>query len=378
MRLSDEQTFIQREVRRFAEEEIEPVAVEYEQEGTYPWDVVDSAADLDLLAPRFPEAHGGADMDLVTELLVNEELHRADPGIAETVTSVTFGCESILAHGTDDQIEEYVLPATQGEKISGVAMTEPEAGSDFGHIQTSAERDGDEYVLDGDKVFISNGSVADFLVVYARTSSPDQAHKGISAFLVETDVDGLEATPMDGYLGPSTTDIAQVFLNDVRVPVGNRLGPEGEGFYQAMEFLDEGRLNVAASAVGAARGALDMLVDYVSERQQFGAPIADKQAVRHRVANLEARLAAARSLVYDAAEEFQAAEEFDTERTAMAKLVATTLLEDVTSEAVQLHGGYGCFDEYRVETYFRFSKIPQIYEGTNEVMREVIGDATFA
>ncbi|WP_254522201.1 acyl-CoA dehydrogenase family protein [Natrinema caseinilyticum] len=377
MRLSDEQAFVQQEVRRFAKEEIEPVAVEYEQNGTYPIDIIEHAADIDLLAPGFDETHGGAGMDLVTELLINEELHRADPGIAESVTSATFGCESIVEHGTTEQIEKYVLPATRGEKVSGVAMTEPEAGSDFARIQTTAERDGDEYVLNGDKVFISNGSVADFLVVYARTSSPERAHEGITAFVVETETPGLETTPMEGHLGPATTDIAQVFLNDVRVSEDDRLGAEGRGFYHVMEFLDESRLGVAVAAVGAARGALEMLIDYVSERQVFGESVSEKQAVRHRVANLRARLAAARSLVYQTARECEDADEFDTERAAMAKLVATTLLEEVSSEAVQLHGGYGCFDEYRVETYFRFSKIPQIYEGTNEVMREVIGDSTF-
>lgn len=377
MRFSDEQRFIQQEVRRFVRDKIEPVALEYERDSTFPSDIIDSASELDLLAPRFDESHGGAGMDLITELIVNEELHRGDPGIAESITSVTFGCESIIEHGTEEQIENYVVPAARGEKISGVAMTEPEAGSDFAHIQTSAERDGDEYVLNGNKVFISNGSVADFLIVYARTSSPDQAHKGISAFLVETDTPGIETTPMDGFLGPSTVDIAQVFLNDVRIPVENRLGSEGDGFYHVMEFLDEGRLNVAASAVGASQGVIDLLVDYVSERRQFGEPISEKQAVRHRVANLRARLAAARSLVYEVAHDYSESDQFDTERTAMAKLVATTLLEDAASEAVQLHGGYGCFDEYRAETYFRFSKIPQIYEGTNEVLREIIGDATF-
>jgi alkylation response protein AidB-like acyl-CoA dehydrogenase len=377
MRFTDEQQFIQEQVCTFAQEEIEPVAVEHEREGQFPWEIVDQAAAMDLLAPRFPEEHGGANMDLVTELIVNEELHRADPGIAETVTSITFGCESILEHGTAEQIERYVEPATAGEKVSAVAMTEPEAGSDFGNIQSTAERDGNEYVLNGDKVFISNGTKADFVIFYARTSEPEEPHRGLSAFIVETDADGFEATPMEGYLGPSSTDLGQLFLNDVRVPIEARLGEEGDGFYQAMEFLDEGRLNVAVSAVGAARGALDLVTDYVDERQQFGAPISDNQAVRHRIANLRARVAAARALVYETARAVDGDDPVDTERAAMAKLVATTLFEDVASEAVQLHGGYGCFDEYRAETYFRFSKIPQIYEGTNEVMREVISGATF-
>lgn len=377
MRLTDDQRFVQKQMREFVTEEVVPVAVEHEREETFPWEIIEKAGEIDVLAPQFDEEYGGAGMGLISELIVNEEFHRADPGIAECVTSVTFGCESIIEHGTPEQIEAYVRPATNGEKVSGVAMTEPEAGSDFGSIQATAERDGDEYVLNGDKVFISNGSVADFLVVYARTSTPDKSHRGISAFLVETGTPGLDATPMEGFLGPGATDLGQIFLNDVRVPVENRLGEEGKGFYHAMEFLDEGRLNVAVATVGAARGALDLLTDYVSERRQFGESISEKQAVRHRVANLRSRLAAARSLVYDAAHEVESEGEFDTERAAMAKLVATTLLEDVASEAVQLHGGYGCFDEYRVESYFRFSKIPQIYEGTNEVLREVIGDRTF-
>lgn len=374
MRFTDEQRFVQEQVEEFVTAEIASVAVEYEQNNTYPWDIIDQAAEMDLLAPGFAAEHGGAEMDLVTELLVNEELHRADPGIGETVSSVTFGCESIIEHGTDEQIEEYVIPATNGEKISAVAMTEPEAGSDFGNIQSTAERDGDEYVLNGDKVFISNGSVADFVVVYARTSDAEKPHRGISSFIVDAEADGFEATPMDGYLGPATTDLGQLFLDDVRVPADARLGDEGSGFYQAMEFLDEGRLNVAAASVGAARGALDLTVDYVSERQQFGDPIASNQAVRHRIADLEARLHAARALVYETARDIENSDTTGTEGAAMAKLVATTLLEDVASEAVQLHGGYGCFDEYRVETVFRFSKIPQIYEGTNEIMREVIAD----
>lgn len=377
MRLTDEERTIQRHVREFARNEVEPVAVEAERAGRYPRELVAAAAEADLLAPRLPTDVGGAGLDVVAGLLVTEELHRADPGIAESLTSVTFGCQSLVEYGTDDHVADWVEPACRGEAVTGVCMTEPGAGSDFAAIETTADRDGEDYHLDGDKIFISNGSVADALVVYARTSQPEERHRGISAFVVPTDREGVEATPMEGYLGPGATDIAQVFLDDVRVPVEDRLGPEGEGFYQAMAFLEEGRLEVAAAAVGAARGALDLLEEYVAERRQFGGPIAEKQAVAHRVADLETRLAGARSLVYDVAREMEAEGEVAPERPAGAKLLATTLLEDVASEAVQLHGGYGVFDEYRVETFFRFSKVPQIYEGTNEIMREVIAGEVF-
>lgn len=377
MELTDEERFIRDHVREFGKEEIEPVAVEHEREGQYPQSLIDTAAEADLLAPGFDESVGGAGLNIVASLLVNEELHRADPGIAESVSSVTFGCEQIVEYGDDSLVDRWVKPACQGEVISGVAMTEPEAGSDFANIQTGAERDGDEYILNGDKVFISNGSVADVLIVYARTSSTSEPNRGISAFVVPTDRLGVEQQEMEGYLGPGATDLGQVFFNDVSIPAENRLGDEGGGFYQAMTFLDKGRLEVAASCVGVARGALDILEDYLDEREAFGGPLAEKQAVRHRVANLEARLAAARSLVYDVASDIENDKEVRAARSAQVKLFASTLLEDVTSEAVQLHGGYGVFQEYRVETFFRFSKIPQIYEGTNEIMREVIADDIF-
>jgi alkylation response protein AidB-like acyl-CoA dehydrogenase len=377
MDLTDEERAVRRHVREFARAEIAPVAVEHEREGRFPWDVVETAADADLLAPRFDESVGGAGLGTVAALLVTEELHRADPGVAEAVTSVTFGCESLLEYGTDDHVERWVRPACRGEVVSGVAMTEPEAGSDFAAIETTADRDGDGYVLNGDKVFVSNGSVADVLVVYARTSSPDDPHRGLSAFVVPTDRAGVSQSEMEGFVGPGATDLGRLFLDDVSVPAADRLGEEGEGFYQAMAFLDDSRLEVAAAAVGAARGALDLLREYVSERRTFGEPVSERQAVRHRVADLETRLAGARSLVYDAGRDREREGDVETDRAAKAKLLATTLLEDVASEAVQLHGGYGVIDEYRVEAYFRFSKIPQIYEGTNEMMREVVAEAVF-
>lgn len=376
MHLTDEEEFVRRLVVEFVENEVTPIATEYEQEERFPWKIIEKAGESDLTAPTLPERYGGADLDLTAALIINEEFHRADPGIAETVTSVTFGCESILSNGTEEQKEQYVSAAADGRIITGLAMTEPSAGSDFSNIQATAERDESEYVLNGEKVFISNGSVADVLIVFARTSTPDKPHRGISSFIVETETAGLDQQSMEGYVGPATTDLGQIFMDDVRVPVENRLGEEGEGFYQAMEFLDEARLEVAASAIGSAQGALDLITDYITERRQFGEPIASNQAIRHRVADLASRIETVRAFVYQTgrAVEEETLEDGST-APAMAKLQATQLAEDVASEAVQLHGGYGCFDEYRAETFFRASKAPQIYEGTNEILRGVIANS---
>lgn len=374
MRYTEEEQFVRRIASEFAENEIEPVAVEYERAGEYPRELVELAAESDLVAPLVPEEYGGPGFDLVAGLIVNEEFYKASPGLAESLTAVPFGADTILEYGTEAQKQAYVPPAANGEIVTGVAMTEPAAGSDFASIQGTAEKDGDEWVLNGEKVFISNGSVADALVVYLRTSDPEKPHRGISAFLVDTDTPGVEQTPMEGFVGPSSADHAQVFFEDVRVSEDALLGEEDEGFYQAMEFLDEQRLKVAASAIGTAQGALDLTLEYITERRQFGDPIATKQAVRHRIANLQTRIEAARELVYSTARDVEENDLDDPSKPAMAKLQATTVAEEVASEAVQLHGGYGCFEEYRVETYLRATQAPQIYEGSNEILREVIAD----
>lgn len=374
MELSEEEQFIRRTAREFAAEEIEPVAVEYERDGRFPRDVIERAAEVGLTSPSLPAEYGGGGLGAVSNVIVFEELHRADPGIAESVTASTFGCDVIAANGTEDQAERFVVPATSGEIVTGTAMTEPRGGSDFANIETSAERVDDGYVLNGDKVFITNGSVADVLVVFARTSETSPPHRGISAFVVETDRTGVDRSRMAGYLGPATVDIGQVFLDDVRVPTEALIGEEDEGFYYAMETMNDSRLEVAASAIGAARGALDRAIAYASDREVFGEAVADYQANRHRIAELETRLRGARSLTYETARDMEADALESRAMPAMAKLAASELCEEVASEAIQLHGGYGVFDEYRVESFFRWTKATQIYDGTSTVMREVIAD----
>lgn len=374
MELSEEERFIRRTARELAREEIEPVALEYEREGRFPRDLIRKAAEVGLTSPALPEEYGGSGFGLVAQTIINEELHRADPGIAESVMASTFGCEVIASNGTDEQAEAYVRPAAEGEIVTGTAMTEPRGGSDFANIETSASKDGDDYVLSGDKVFITNGSVADALVVFARTSHTDSPHRGISAFIVDTDTDGLGQQAMDGYLGPSTVDLGQIFLDDVRVPEDALIGEEDEGFYYAMETMNESRVDVAAASIGAARGALDYAIDYVTDREAFDERVADYQAIRHHLAELETRLEAARSLTFDTAREIDSGTLDSHRRPAMAKLFASELSEEITSEAVQFHGGYGVFDEYRVESFFRWTKATQIYDGTSQIMREVIAD----
>jgi len=374
MEPSDEEEFVRQTAREFARNEIEPVALEYERAGTYPRDLISEAAEVGLTAPSLPVEYGGSGFGPVGVAIVFDELHRADPGIAESITAATFGCGVIAENGSEEQARRYVEPAASGEIVTATAMTEPRGGSDFANIETTARREGDEYVLDGDKVFITNGSVADAIVVYARTSDVDPPHRGISAFVLDADHDGIDRTKMDGYLGPSTVDLGQIFLNEVRVPADALIGEEDEGFYYAMETMNESRLEVAASAIGAARGALDRATDYVRDRDAFDRKVADYQSVRHRIADLETRLEAARSLTYETAREMENDTLDGRRKPSMAKLFASELCEEVASEAIQLHGGYGVFDEYRVESFFRWAKATQIYDGTSAIMRDVIAE----
>ncbi|MFC6873205.1 acyl-CoA dehydrogenase family protein [Halobellus marinus] len=374
MRLSDAESELRDRAASFAEERIEPAAVEHERTGTHPTEIVKEAASQGLTTSMLPAEYGGGGLGVTGSLLVREELYAADPGIAEAITGSMFGCEIIAEDGADEQAERWVRPVTNGEMITGAAMTEPRGGSDFANIQTRAERDGDEYVLNGEKIFIGNGHIADAVLVFARTSDTDPPHRGISSFVVEAGTDGFHREELDNYVGPGAMALGELHLDDARVPVEARIGEEGDGFYQAMRTMNGSRLEIAASSVGAARGALDRTIDYISDRETFGKPVKDRQAVRHRIANYEARIEALRTFTYKTARDLE--ENVDlAEEPAMAKLLAAQLAEDVASDAIQLHGGYGLLEEYRVEEYLRWSKVAQIYDGTNEVMRSIIAES---
>jgi alkylation response protein AidB-like acyl-CoA dehydrogenase len=268
-----------------------------------------------------------------------------------------------------------VRPVTNGEFITGAAMTEPGGGSDFANTRTRAVRDGDEYVINGEKIFIGNGPIADAVLVFARTEETDPPHRGISSFIVESGTEGFRQLELEEFVGPGAMSLGRLELNDARVPADALVGEEGDGFYQAMRTMNGSRLEIAASSIGAARGALDRTIEYISDREAFGEPVAERQAVRHRIADYEARLEAVRSLTYETARNLE--EDADlAEEPAMAKLLASELAEDVASDAIQLHGGYGLLDEYRVEEYLRWTKIAQIYDGTSEIMRDIIAEST--
>jgi acyl-CoA dehydrogenase len=374
MRLSDTESELRERAASFADERVEPAAVEHERNGTHPTDIVRAAAREGLTTASLPAEYGGGGVGITGSLLVREELYAADPGIAEAITGSMFGCEIIAEDGSDAQAERWVRPVTNGEMITGAAMTEPRGGSDFANIETQARRDGDEYVLNGEKIFIGNGHIADAVLVFARTSDTDPPHRGISSFVVEAGTDGFHREEVEGYVGPGAMALGELTLDGARVPVEARIGEEGDGFYQAMRTMNGSRLEIAASSIGTARGALDHTIEYISERETFGKPVKDRQAVRHRIANYEARLEALRTFTYETARDLE--ENVDlAEEPAMAKLLAAQLAEEVASDAIQLHGGYGLIDEYRVEEYLRWSKVAQIYDGTNEVMRSIIAES---
>lgn len=376
MELSEKEARLRDAAREFAANEIEPVALEHEQEGTHPREIVRKAAQQGLTSAALPEKYGGGGLEITANLVIREQLYAADPGIAEAITGSIFGCEIIAADGTDEQAERWVRPVTDGEMITGAAMTEPRGGSDFANTETEAVRDGNEYVINGEKVFIGNGNIGDAVLVFARTSDTDPPHRGISSFVVESGTDGFEQETMGQFAGPGAMALGRLKLNDVRVPAEWRIGEEGDGFYQAMRTMNGSRLEVAASAAGASRGALDRTIEYISERETFGEPVADRQAVRHRIANYEARLQAVRSLLYESARELEKDAE-TSEKPAMAKLLASELAEEAASDAIQFHGGYGLLSEYRVEEYLRWAKIAKIYDGPSEIMREIIAKSVF-
>ncbi len=370
--LTSEQKLIKKTARQFAEEVIRPKAKEYDEHCTYPHDVIEEAQKLDLLAPAIPEEYGGGGLDFFTAMLVIEELFRGDPGIAQSVTARGFGLDIILRYGTEEQKRKYVVPVAKGDWVCGSAITEPEAGSDVASMTTRALKDGNDYVLNGAKMFITNGSVANFIIVFARTDTePPERHGGITAFIVETDRKGFTAEPLHHKLGIRASDLAELTFEDVRVPAENIVGQEGMGFYHLMTFFASGRTAVAAQALGLAQGAFDEAFKYAQERQQFGRPIVDFQAIQFKLADMATEIEAARGLVYRAAWAIAQGEN-PAREASMAKLYASRVGREVANEALQIHGGYGFIKEYHVERFYRDAKIMELYEGTSEIQRIII------
>jgi acyl-CoA dehydrogenase len=370
--LSEEHKLLRKTTRKFADEVIRPVAQEYDEQSKYPHEIVEQAKKLDLIAPAIPQEYGGAGMDFVAQAIVIEELFRGDPGIGLAISARPFGSDMLLEFGTEEQKQNYLVPVAKGDWVMGSAITEPEAGSDVASMKMKAEQQGREYVLNGTKTFITNGTIANFLIIFARTDfNPPEKHMGITAFIVERDRKGFLAEPLKKKMGIRASDLAEITLKDVRVPEKNIIGQVGMGFYHLMQFFGRGRVAVAAQAVGIAQGAFDEAFTYAQERQAFGRHIVDFQAIQFKLADMATEIEAARLLTYRAA--WQVSRGINPAREAsMAKLFASRVAREVANEAVQIHGGYGFIKEYPVERFYRDAKITELYEGTSEIQRLII------
>ena len=373
-RLTEEQKLLRDTIREFAESELAPLVPDYEREGRYPREVVLRLwKELGLGGMLCPEAHGGIDLDPVSYVLLVEELARVWPSLS-IIVSVhnSVGVQLIAEHGTEEQKRKY-LPRLTSDWIAAFSLSEPGAGSDVAALRATALRDGDHYVLNGEKNWITSGAQADIVVVFAKTD-PSAGHRGISAFLVEKDTPGLTVGKAEKKMGLKASETVSLSFADCRIPVESLLAREGMGFKIAMTELDSGRIGVGAQAVGIAQGALERSVRYAQERTAFGQPIGEFEAIQWMIAEMATRLEAARLLVHRAAVMKAAGEPF-TRQASTAKLYASEAATFVTHRAIQIHGGYGYTEDYIVERCYRDARVTEIYEGTSEIQRLVIARA---
>jgi alkylation response protein AidB-like acyl-CoA dehydrogenase len=371
--LSDEQELIRRTARAFCDAEIAPYAAEWDRTETIDREIVAKLAQLGFLAAALPEEHGGMGLDMVSYALVVEEIGRADSNV-RGIVSVSNGLygKTVARWGSDAQRARLLPGLAAGTELGCYALTEPGAGSDPGGLETHAERDGSDWVLSGQKIFITLGSWAAHALVFARTGEPGA--RGITCFVVPTGAPGFEARPIKGKLGLRAQDTAELFLDSVRVPDENRIGELGEGFKIAMSALDHGRISLAAGCVGIAQGCLDASVAYTKERKQFGRPVASFQLVQELLADIAVETEAARMLVWRAAATADRGERHTVEAS-MAKYFASEVAVRAANAAVQAHGGYGYVDEYPVGKYLRDARVTTLYEGTSQIQKLLIGRA---
>ena len=371
--LNDEQRALRDEVRNFAENEIAPVAQEFDREERYPADIMEDAVEMGLVGAHIPFEYGGVEYGPLEMAIIVEELFAVDPGIGLCITAAAFGADAILEFGTDEQKERFLSPIPSGDAVMGAAISEPDVGSDVSAVSTSAEKDGDEWVINGRKMWITNGSVGDFFVVMCETD-PDieDRYSGFSQIVVESDRDGFSSEKITGKLGIRASDTAELIFDDVRVPEENLVGTRGMGFLQLMQFFDETRTMVAAQGVGIAKGAAEQALAYAQEREQFGRPISEFQAIQHKLADMYTTTEAARLLTYKSAWSVENADDQLTALASMAKEYSSRVAVDVANEAVQIHGGAGYVDDFPVSRFYRDAKITQIYEGTTEIQKNII------
>ena len=372
--LTEEQKMMQKMVREFAEKRVAPEVAKRDEECFFDRSIMDEIGEMGLNGLCFPEKYGGADSDYLSYILAVEELSKVDDGIGVSLSvNVSLCAWPIYAYGTEEQKEKYLRPILEGKHMGAFGLTEPDAGTDAAAQQSVAVLNGDHYILNGSKIFITNGGEAETYVVFAMTDKA-KGLKGISAFILEKGMPGFTFGKKEHKMGIHSSITMELIFQDVKVPVANLLGKEGEGFKIAMTTLDGGRIGVGAQALGIAQAALDHAVKYSKERVQFGKPICANQAIAFMLADMNTKVDAARLLIYRAAWLKEQGLPFSKEA-AMAKMYASDIAMEVTTDAVQIFGGYGYTCEYPVERLMRNAKITQIYEGTNQVQRMVISGA---
>jgi len=374
--LSREQIEIQKAAREFGEGEFDrEVALEHEKSHTFPSEIWKKACELGFTGIHYPESYGGQGYGILENILVVEEFCRQDSGIGIALSLADFASDIILRFGTEEQKKRYLLPITRGEAISCGGFTEPDHGSDITFLNTSARKEGDEYVINGVKTFITNGTIGNFVLLLCQTDpEAEPSYRGQSIIIVETDSRGFTATDVGEKMGLKMSPTGELSFNDVRVPASNLVGKENRGFYQTLEFFDESRIEIAAQALGIAQGAFDRAFAYTKERRQFGKKLAQFQVTQHKLADMATMIETARLIVYKAAWNYDQGR-IDSKLTSMAKMYAGRVAVEVADEAIQLLGGYGYMLEYEVERFYRDARIMEIYEGTREIQKNTIASA---
>ncbi len=372
--LKKEQKEIQKAVREFVKGEFKKdLILELEEKHEYPVDIWKKAADLGFIGIHFPEDYSGQGLGVFENIIVAEELCRGDSTVGACLILADFASEIVLHFGSDEQKSKWLPKVAEGEVLSCGAFTEPDHGSDITRMETTAVKDGDEWVINGTKIFITNGGpLAGFYSVLCQ-SDPDASpsHRGMSLILVEADRPGVSAVTVGSKMGIRMMDTAEVVFKDVRVPQSNLIGKENKGFYQVLEFFDESRILIAAQGLGTAQGAFDRALAYVKQREQFGKKISQFQITQHKLADMHTKIELARLMVYKAAWNFDQGR-IDPKLTSMAKMAAGRTAVEVADEAIQLLGGYGYMSEYEVERFARDAKITELYEGTKEIQKNTI------
>ena len=369
-----EQAQIRETVAEFVDEEVVPRAGEIDETDEVPWDLLEAMADLDLMGMPIPEEYGGAGLDYHAYASALEEISRGSGGLGTIVAAhISLACNMIYEYGDEAQKAEYLTPLAAGSEIGAFGLSEPGAGSDVPAMETVAERDGEGYVVNGGKLWISNGSIAETVVLFAKTD-PDAGRQGISSFVVRPEDDeGFVVEGTEHKLGDKGCPTAELRFDDIYLPVSRRLGNEGDGLRQALETLNGGRITIAARGVGIAQAALDAATEYAGDREQFGQPIGEFQAIGHKLADMDTKTSAARLLMHRAADLKMDGESFVKEA-AQAKLYASEVSREVANDGIQIHGGYGYVTDFPVERFYRDAKLNEIYEGTSEILRNTIAD----